>query len=216
MAVVAQYCFHHHDPRLPSLALLLLKRISALVSMPILACLGNHAEPVRDILLYRLQARTEVANLYYSVFGVLVSDVTHGCLLLTGCASEGEHSRINDSLCGEPTWLPRNVPQSETSATQPHVTAAKRRRQQSCRPIKIEQKHRRPIRLELLADHTRTNSTRKTGTLEHFSILNSASTFFGLMFFFIVLGFVFVSRRTLLCGRRVRRSFVARRASNCY
>ena len=60
VAIVAQYCFHHHDARLPSLALLLLKRISALVSMPILACLGGHAEPVRDILLLRLQARTEV------------------------------------------------------------------------------------------------------------------------------------------------------------
>ena len=168
VAVVAQYCFHHHDPRLPSLALLLLKRISALVSMPILACLGNHAEPVRDILLYRLQARTEVATLYI-VSSVCLSVTSLCCLLLTGCASEGEHSRTNDSLCGESTsWLPRNVPQSETSATQPHVTAAKRRRQQSCRPIKIEQKHRRPIRLELLADHTRTDSARKTGTLEHF------------------------------------------------
>lgn len=60
VAVVAQYLYHRHDTRLPTLATLLLKRIAALFPMSVLACLGNNAEPIRDIFLSRLQAHTEV------------------------------------------------------------------------------------------------------------------------------------------------------------
>ena len=60
VAVVAQYMYHRHDTRLPTLATLLLRRVAALFPMSILACLGKHAEPIRDVFLARLAAHTEV------------------------------------------------------------------------------------------------------------------------------------------------------------
>lgn len=71
VATVAQYMYHRHDSRLPTLATLLLKRISMVYPMSILACLGNDAEPTRDIYLSRLQAYTEVS--YYTSIRIRLS-----------------------------------------------------------------------------------------------------------------------------------------------
>ena len=65
VATIAQYMYHRHDSRLPTLATLLLKRIAMIYPMSILACLGNDAEPIRDIYLSRLQATTEVSFSYH-------------------------------------------------------------------------------------------------------------------------------------------------------
>ena len=68
IATIAQYIYHHHDSRLPTLATLLLKRVAMVYPMSILACLGNDAEPIRDIYMARLQALTEVKVLLYLWF----------------------------------------------------------------------------------------------------------------------------------------------------
>ena len=67
IATIAQYMYHHHDSRLPTLATLLLKRVATVYPMSILACLGNDAEPIRDIYLARLQALTEVMHCFCDI-----------------------------------------------------------------------------------------------------------------------------------------------------
>ena len=64
VATIAQYIYHRHDPRLPRLATLLLKRLAMVFPMSILACLGPDAEAIRNVYLSRLQAKTEVCTLY--------------------------------------------------------------------------------------------------------------------------------------------------------
>ncbi|KAK6196211.1 hypothetical protein SNE40_001479 [Patella caerulea] len=59
VATIAQYIYHRHNPKLPTLALVLLKRLAMVSPMSILACLGSEAEPVRDMFLSRLQALSE-------------------------------------------------------------------------------------------------------------------------------------------------------------
>ncbi|KAK2190359.1 hypothetical protein NP493_83g05030 [Ridgeia piscesae] len=59
-ATIAQYIFHRHNPHLPTLTTLLLKRLAQVFPMSILACLGNEAESIRDAYLARLYSNTEV------------------------------------------------------------------------------------------------------------------------------------------------------------
>ena len=66
VATIAQYVYHRHDTRLPTLATLLLKRLAMVFPMSILACLSNEAEAIRDMYLARLSARTEVGTCYAS------------------------------------------------------------------------------------------------------------------------------------------------------
>ncbi|ESO92947.1 hypothetical protein LOTGIDRAFT_175627, partial [Lottia gigantea] len=59
VATIVQYIYHRHNPKLPTLALVLLKRLAMVSPMSILACLGPEAEPVRDMFLTRLSALSE-------------------------------------------------------------------------------------------------------------------------------------------------------------
>ena len=60
VGVIAEYIYHRTNPLLPKLATLFLKRLAVVLPMSILACLGNQAEPIRDVYLMRLQLTTEV------------------------------------------------------------------------------------------------------------------------------------------------------------
>nr|KAG5705744.1 hypothetical protein BaRGS_027403 [Batillaria attramentaria] len=71
VATVAQYIYHRHNPRLPTLATLLLKRLALMSPMSILACLGNDAEPIRDMYLTRLQAVSEDLRLKVAILELL-------------------------------------------------------------------------------------------------------------------------------------------------
>ncbi|XP_048244998.1 nucleoporin NUP188-like [Haliotis rufescens] len=71
VATIAQYIYHRHDPRLPTLAAVLLKRLALVSPMSILACLGNDAEPIRDMFLTRLQALSEDLRLKVMILELL-------------------------------------------------------------------------------------------------------------------------------------------------
>ncbi|KAK7095521.1 nucleoporin NUP188-like [Littorina saxatilis] len=71
VATVAQYIYHRHNPKLPTLATLLLKRLAMMSPMSILACLGNDAEPIRDMFLTRLQALSEDLRLKVAILELL-------------------------------------------------------------------------------------------------------------------------------------------------
>ncbi len=60
IGLIAGYIYHRHNPRLPTLATLLLKRVAMVAPMSIFGCLGSQAAAIRDIYLSRLQARSEV------------------------------------------------------------------------------------------------------------------------------------------------------------
>ncbi|KAI0231260.1 Nucleoporin NUP188-like protein [Lamellibrachia satsuma] len=70
-ATIAQYVFHRHDPRLPTLTTLLLKRLAQVFPMSILACLGNDAESIRDMYLARLHSNTEDIQLKVVILELL-------------------------------------------------------------------------------------------------------------------------------------------------
>ncbi|KAL8562821.1 hypothetical protein ACOMHN_004513 [Nucella lapillus] len=71
VATMAQYIYHRHNPKLPTLATLLLKRLALMSPLSILACLGNDAEPIRDIYLTRLQALSEDLRLKVAILELL-------------------------------------------------------------------------------------------------------------------------------------------------
>ncbi|XP_076436935.1 nucleoporin NUP188-like [Babylonia areolata] len=71
VATMAQYIYHRHNPKLPTLATQLLKRLALMSPMSILACLGNDAEPIRDIYLTRLQALSEDLRLKVAILELL-------------------------------------------------------------------------------------------------------------------------------------------------
>ncbi|XP_071152764.1 nucleoporin NUP188-like isoform X2 [Mytilus edulis] len=71
VATIAQYIYHRHNPRLPTLACLLLKRLAMVSRMSILACLGGEAEAIRDMYLTRLQAVTEDLRLKVVILELL-------------------------------------------------------------------------------------------------------------------------------------------------
>lgn len=68
---VAQYIYHQHAPKLPTMALLLLKRLAVVSPMSILAILGNDAEPIKDKMLSRLSAVTEDLQLKVAILELL-------------------------------------------------------------------------------------------------------------------------------------------------
>ncbi|CAE1300624.1 NUP188 [Acanthosepion pharaonis] len=68
---VAQYIYHQHAPKLPTMALLLLKRLAVVSPMSILAILGNDAEPMKDKMLSRLSAVTEDLQLKVAILELL-------------------------------------------------------------------------------------------------------------------------------------------------
>ncbi|XP_033764157.1 nucleoporin NUP188 homolog isoform X2 [Pecten maximus] len=71
VATIASYIYHKHNPRLPALACLLLKRLALVSRMSILACLGGDAETIRDMYLSRLQAVTEDLRLKVVILELL-------------------------------------------------------------------------------------------------------------------------------------------------
>ncbi|XP_056009987.1 nucleoporin NUP188-like [Ostrea edulis] len=71
IATIAQYIYHKHNPRLPMLACLLLKRLAVVSKMSILSCLGGSAESVRDMYLNRLQGTTEDLRLKVAILEFL-------------------------------------------------------------------------------------------------------------------------------------------------
>ncbi|OWF39494.1 Nucleoporin NUP188-like protein [Mizuhopecten yessoensis] len=71
VATIAGYIYHKHNPRLPALACLLLKRLALVSRMSILACLGGDAETIRDMYLSRLYAVTEDLRLKVVILELL-------------------------------------------------------------------------------------------------------------------------------------------------
>ncbi|XP_071948123.1 nucleoporin NUP188-like [Antedon mediterranea] len=63
VALIAGYIYHRFDPKLPTLATLLLKRLAVVAPMSIYGCLGTHAVAIRDTYLYRLQSHSEDSRL---------------------------------------------------------------------------------------------------------------------------------------------------------
>ncbi|XP_033122077.1 nucleoporin NUP188 homolog [Anneissia japonica] len=75
VALIAGYIYHKFDPRLPTLATLLLKRLALVAPMSVYGCLGNHAIAIRDTYLYRLQSHSEDARLRVVILEFLSSAV---------------------------------------------------------------------------------------------------------------------------------------------
>ncbi|RWS05256.1 Nup188-like protein [Dinothrombium tinctorium] len=75
--VLSHYIFQHHDLRLATLAVTLLKRLSKHFPMSLLACLGSEAESVKDHFLYRLEAVTEDLRLKVAILDFLSSCIKH-------------------------------------------------------------------------------------------------------------------------------------------
>ncbi|CAG5119880.1 unnamed protein product, partial [Candidula unifasciata] len=71
VATIAQYVYHRHSHKLPTMATVLLKRLATVSPMSILACLGNDAEPIRDLFLTRLQAVSEAVDLRVAILEML-------------------------------------------------------------------------------------------------------------------------------------------------
>ncbi|XP_025113317.1 LOW QUALITY PROTEIN: nucleoporin NUP188 homolog [Pomacea canaliculata] len=71
VATVAQYIYHRHNPKLPIMATRLLRHLAVMSPMSILACLGNDAEPIRDMYLTRLQAVSEDLRLKVAILELL-------------------------------------------------------------------------------------------------------------------------------------------------
>ncbi|XP_022109785.1 nucleoporin NUP188 homolog isoform X2 [Acanthaster planci] len=71
IGLVAGYIYHRHDPRLPTLATLLLKRVAMVAPMSIFGCLGSQAAAIRDIYLSRLQAHSEDERLKVGILELL-------------------------------------------------------------------------------------------------------------------------------------------------
>ncbi|XP_059142292.1 nucleoporin NUP188-like isoform X2 [Physella acuta] len=113
VATIAQYIYHRHSFRLPTLATLLLKRLAMVSPMSILACLGNDAEPIRDMFLTRLQAVSEDIQLRVSILELLsvCVDSQHGLIEIflnvqqqgDGVADKSKHDlRLGRSSCLPP------------------------------------------------------------------------------------------------------------------
>ncbi|XP_038046857.1 nucleoporin NUP188-like isoform X2 [Patiria miniata] len=71
IGLIAGYIYHRHDPRLPTLATLLLKRVAMVAPMSIFGCLGSQAAAIRDIYLSRLQAHSEDERLKVGILELL-------------------------------------------------------------------------------------------------------------------------------------------------
>ncbi|XP_077986150.1 nucleoporin NUP188-like [Glandiceps talaboti] len=75
MATITSYIYHRHDPRLPILSTMLLKRLAMVAPMSIYGCLGIQAEAVRDAYQTRLQAFTEATRLKVVILEFLTAAV---------------------------------------------------------------------------------------------------------------------------------------------
>ncbi|XP_002740406.1 nucleoporin NUP188-like, partial [Saccoglossus kowalevskii] len=63
IATIASYIYHRHDPRLPTLSTLLLKRLAMVAPMSIYGSLGIQVEALKDAYQSRLEALTEDTRL---------------------------------------------------------------------------------------------------------------------------------------------------------
>ena len=59
LLIVAHYIFHLQTPGLALSSVTFLSSVASLFPMSLLACLGNDAEALRDILIHRLESQTE-------------------------------------------------------------------------------------------------------------------------------------------------------------
>ncbi|XP_072045504.1 LOW QUALITY PROTEIN: nucleoporin NUP188-like [Amphiura filiformis] len=75
IAVMASYIYHRHDPRLSTLATLLLRRLALAAPMSIFGCLGNQAAALRDMYLSRLQTHSENVRLKVGILEFLTAAV---------------------------------------------------------------------------------------------------------------------------------------------
>ncbi|XP_030852979.1 nucleoporin NUP188 homolog isoform X1 [Strongylocentrotus purpuratus] len=71
VAVIAGYIYHRQDPRLPTLAVLLLRRLAQVAPMSLFGCLGNQAPAFRDAFLFRLQTHSEDIRLRVGILELL-------------------------------------------------------------------------------------------------------------------------------------------------
>ncbi|XP_072176210.1 nucleoporin NUP188-like [Diadema setosum] len=71
IAVIASYIYHQQDPRLPTLAVLLLRRLALVAPMSLFGCLGNQAPAFRNAFLYRLQTHSEDIRLKVGILALL-------------------------------------------------------------------------------------------------------------------------------------------------
>ncbi|XP_063966754.1 nucleoporin NUP188-like [Lytechinus pictus] len=71
IAVIAGYIYHRQDPRLPTLAALLLRRLAQVAPMSLFGCLGNQAPAFRDAFLFRLQTHSEDIRLRVGILELL-------------------------------------------------------------------------------------------------------------------------------------------------
>jgi hypothetical protein len=69
LLVVSHYIYHLQSLGIPISAMRLLSTVARIFPMSLLACLGNDAEAVRDILLFRLESQTEDVKLKVAMLG---------------------------------------------------------------------------------------------------------------------------------------------------
>ena len=67
LLIVAHYIYHLQTPGLALSSVKLLSTVATLFPMSLLACLGNDAEALRDILIHRLESQTESISLKVAI-----------------------------------------------------------------------------------------------------------------------------------------------------
>jgi hypothetical protein len=67
LLIVAHYIYHLQSPGLALASVNFLSSVAELFPMSLLACLGNDAEALRDVLIYRLESQTEEIGLKVAI-----------------------------------------------------------------------------------------------------------------------------------------------------
>ena len=75
LLIVAHYIYHLQTPGLALSSVNFLSTVATLFPMSMLACLGNDAEALRDILIYRLESQTEDVALKVAILDFFTASV---------------------------------------------------------------------------------------------------------------------------------------------
>ena len=91
LLTVAHYIYHLQSPRLVLTSLGFLSSVSSLFPMSLLACLGQDAEALRDILIHRLESKTEATELKLAILKFFTACVKSQPGLIQLLLSDANH-----------------------------------------------------------------------------------------------------------------------------
>ena len=91
LLTVAHYIYHLQSPALVLTSLGFLSSVSSLFPMSLLACLGQDAEALRDILIHRLESKTEATELKLAILKFFTACVKSQPGLIQLLLSDANH-----------------------------------------------------------------------------------------------------------------------------